>query len=294
MHIYMRAIGFSNFTTRKDLKEVLKSIITNSDKKEIAMNKDDIIIAEFSKDFGESIGIAVCGEFDEDENFIYDYYFPYLRGTEITTKESITIERHSSKESYAGVCDELKVGVYIIFYLQNMMPYIKARKTGKIPIIGTSLTISALSINGTIMMSIQKDENEKIMHKKNMQHRRTLIEAARAGDETAIETLTLEDMDMHTTISRNILKNDIFTIVDTYFMPYGVECDQYSILGEIIEFKIVENQITNENIYILSIYCNEIEFSVAINSLDLYGEPKVGRRFKGVVWLQGFINYPEI
>ena len=26
---------------------------------------------------------------------------------------------------------------------------------------------------------------------------------------------------------------------------------------------------------------------------DLFGEPAVGRRFKGVVWLQGFIEFPE-
>ena len=52
--------------------------------------------------------------------------------------------------------------------------------------------------------------------------RNRLIQAARGGDEEAIESLTLEDMDTYTTISRRIQKMDVFSLVDTYFMPYGV------------------------------------------------------------------------
>ena len=32
---------------------------------------------------------------------------------------------------------------------------------------------------------------------------------------------------------------------------------------------------------------------VCINEKDLLGEPKEGRRFKGVIWLQGRLNYPD-
>lgn len=117
--------------------------------------------------------------------------------------------------------------------------------------------------------------------------------AARKGDEEAIETLTLEDMDMYTAISRRIQKEDVFSLVDTYFMPYGVECDQYSVLGEIVGMRTAINQITEEKIYILTICCNELTFDVSINIIDIYGEPQIGRRFKGVIWLQGSINFPE-
>ena len=98
---------------------------------------------------------------------------------------------------------------------------------------------------------------------------------------------------MYTTISKKIQTEDIFSLVDTYFMPYGVECDQYAILGEIVGMRKVTNKITGEEIYILSIFCNELTFDVAINIIDLFGEPLVGRRFKGIIWLQGNINYPE-
>ena len=116
--------------------------------------------------------------------------------------------------------------------------------------------------------------------------------AARQGDEDAIETLTLEDMDMYTNISKRIRKEDIFSLVDTYFMPYGVECDQYSLLGEITDFHEVTNSITGEEVYFMTLSCNELLFDVCVNKKDVFGEPQVGRRFKGVVWLQGFINFP--
>ena len=76
-------------------------------------------------------------------------------------------------------------------------------------------------------------------------------------------------------------------------MPYGVECDQYSILGEIEECKVVTNAITAEQVYIMTLNCNDLCFDVCINSEDLLGEPAVGRRFKGIIWLQGHINFPE-
>lgn len=295
LHKYLRAIGFSKFESRKELKELLTSVVVNSTQRTYTTGADEVMLGEFCRDFAENMGIAVCGEFDEedDDKFIYDYYFPYLRGTGVTTTEDVSVERHAAKESYAGVCDDVKVGVSLIFYLQNRIPYIKAQTQGRLPIRGTSLTLSALSLKGNIMMPIQKDEYQKKRIQKESKNRNNLIAAARRGDEEAIETLTLEDMDMYTIISKKIHKEDVFSLVDTYCMPFGVECDQYSILGEIMECKTVKNFVTGEEVYQMSIYCNELTFDLCINTADLYGEPQVGRRFKGIIWLQGFINFPE-
>ncbi len=289
----MRSIGFSELSDRNKLKELITDVIMNADKRAYTMNQDDMLLGEFCKNFAENIGIAVCGEFDENDKFIYEYYYPYLIGTDITTSEDVSVERHAAKISYAGVCDDLKVGISLIFYLQNMIPYVKAQATGKLPIRGTTLTLSALSLTGSIMMPIMKDERQKRRVKRESATRNNLLAAARKGDEEAIETLTLEDMDMYSTISRKIQEEDVFSLVDTYFMPYGVECDQYSVLGEIVGMRLTTNQLTGEKIYILTICCNELTFDVCINIIDLFGEPQIGRRFKGVVWLQGFINFPD-
>ena len=99
-------------------------------------------------------------------------------------------------------------------------------------------------------------------------------------------------MDTYSSISRKIHNEDVFSIVDTYFMPYGVECDQYSVLGEIQNCRLVENNFTGEKVYQLTIDCNELIFDVCINEADVFGEPQAGRRFKGIIWLQGYINFP--
>lgn len=289
----MRAIGFSSLNSRSKLQELLTETVMHSERRDITKNEDNILLGEFCKDFAKGLGIAVCGEFDNDEKFIYEYYYPYLEGSGITSYEDVSVERHADKESYAGVCDEIKVGISLIFYLKNKIPYIKAQIADKLPVSGTTLTLSALSVSGTIMFPIQKDKEQIQRVKQASAARNNLMAAARKGDEDAIETLTLEDMDMYTTISRRIQNEDIFSLVDTYFMPYGVECDQYSVLGEIVGMRLVTNRITGEKIYILTICSNELTFDVSINTLDLYGEPKIGRRFKGVIWLQGQINFPE-
>ncbi|WP_334291787.1 DUF3881 family protein [Kineothrix alysoides] len=293
LHKYLRAIGFSKLKDRKELQNLLTDIIVNTNERAYTSNGEDTIIAEFRKDFAENMGIAVCGEFDREERYSYDYYYPYLRGTGITSEEDVSVERHAGTESYAGVCDDIKIGVSLIFYLQNMIPYVKAQNNNSLPIRGTTLTLSGLSLQGKVMMPIIKNEKDKKIIQKASNNRNSLIAAARKGDEDAIESLTLEDMDTYTTISKRIQKEDVFSLVDTYFMPYGVECDQYSILGEIIECHKVTNKMTGEEIHQMTVSCNDLQFDICINTEDLYGDPQVGRRFKGNIWMQGFINFPE-
>lgn len=293
MHKYLRAIGFSKLNDRKELQKLLTDIVVASTERAYTSNGEKTLLAEFDKDFAENIGIAVCGEFDEDDKFTYDYYYPYLKGNIVSSSEDVSVERHAAQESYAGICDDIKVGVSLIFYLQNMIPYVKAQNTGMLPIKGTTLTLSALSTKGSIMMPIQKTEKDLIKNRRTLITRSELINAARKGDEEAIENLTLGDMDTYTAISKRILKEDVFSLVDTYFMPYGIECDHYSILAEIVECNTIKNRLTEEEVYIMTVNCNDLLFDLCINKEDLYGEPAVGRRFKGSIWMQGFINFPE-
>ena len=74
-------------------------------------------------------------------------------------------------------------------------------------------------------------------------------------------------------------------------MPYGMVCDQYSVRGEILYYMPFKNIITGEEIYQLTLDCNDMQFDVCINKEDLLGEPQIGRRFKGVIWLQGELHF---
>ena len=205
MHKFLRAVGFSQYTEKKQVQKLIRDIIIHADERSYTTVGKKTLVAEFDRNFAEDIGIAVCGEFDEDDTYSFDYYLPYLRSDLVSTAEDISIERHAAKESYAGICDDPKVGVSLIFYLQNMISYLKLQGEGKIPAKGTSLNLSALSCRGTIMMPIQKTEWQKKKIAKDAVQRKRLIQAARGGDEEAMESLTVEDMDTYTSISRKIL-----------------------------------------------------------------------------------------
>jgi hypothetical protein len=202
----------------------------------------------------------------------------------------VTVERHAEKESYAGVCDDLSLGVSIIFYVQNVSDFLNEKRLNQLGSCTVTLKFSGLSTEGKILLPVVKGMTEEENTEAVLQ-RTKLIKAAREGDEEAIENLTIEDMDTYSMISRRIADEDVFSIISTYFMPYGVECDHYNILGEILKCNLVENSLTKEKIYVLTVESHDLIFEVCINQQDLLGEPQVGRRFKGVVWLQGEIIF---
>jgi len=294
LHRYLRAIGFSQLKTRSQVNSLLASVIRNADeKKYTSIDDTDVMFAEYSKEFAENVGLTVRGEYNEDNQFIFDYYFPYARGIQISSYEDISIERYAEKEAYAGVCDEIKVGVTLIFYLQNVISYLKIKNAGRLPVRGTSLVLGGLSVEGCILLPIKKNKQDLKRIKEEKMNRSRLLMAAKHGDERAMESLTLEDIDTYTNVSKKLMTQDVYTLVDSYFMPYGVECDQYSVLGEIMDYEYVTNKVTKEELCQLTVNCNDLVFDICINKADLIGEPEVGRRFKGVIWLQGNINFPD-
>lgn len=293
MHKYLRAIGFSKVKNRRQLNELVSIAVKNADERLYTSLDQETLLAEYNLFCGRNMGICVRGEYDENNLFLMDYYFPFFKGTQISSYADISVERHAEKESYAGICDDIKVGVSLIFYLQNIVSYLKRKHSDELPIMGTSLSLGALSTQGTIIMPILKNEQDVRRTRKMSNDRNRLIAQARKGDEDAIENLTLDDMDTYTSIAKMIVKEDVLSLVDTYFMPYGVECDQYAVLGEILDVSKAKNPITKEEVWQLTVDCNDLNMDICINSHDLYGEPAIGRRFKGSIWLQGTIHFPE-
>lgn len=292
MHKFLRAIGFSGIKTREQLEALLKETVDKKTDMNVVLFDDDICLGQYSRDFLPDIGLSVCGEIDDYERFSKDFYFPYIRGRQISSNESSYVERHAAQLSFAGICDDSKVGISIIYYLINRNRYISdSYKSGNEDVTGVTLSLSALATGGTIMMPLAKNVRQKAKADNSKKKRNRLLEAARNGDENAIESLTLEDLDIYSSLLRKIKSTDVYTLVDTYFMPYGVECDQYSVLAEITELEELENPVSGEFLYRMTLNCNEIPIDLCINKGDLFGEPEVGRRFKGNIWLQGYLNY---
>ncbi len=254
-------------------------------------NYEGRLFAEISKEFGYDCGITVCGEYDENNTFHMEYYFPYFSGSQITSYEEIVVERHAGKESFAGACDDMRVGISLIFYLLNAGDYLNVCRNGVLREMNTSLSLSGLAASGSILLPLNKNVKQIEADRRQSQQRNSLLAAARNGDEEAMESLTMEDIDIYTMISRRIQHEDVYSIVDSYLMPYGIECDQYNLMGEITDCNTTVNSVTGEKLYQFGLLTNDIPLDVCINEKDLMGVPEVGRRFKGVVWLQGMINF---
>lgn len=289
MHSYLRAIGFSNLRNESDTEKILEDVYRNFDNRNTVKGEHSVFV-EMEKEFATDMGIILCGDMDQN-GFHRQYYFPYYKGSGITTTEDLIVEKRVSGNSYAGVCDDGRVGVSLIFYLQNAAVYKKEQIFNRIFGRKTSTTFSGLSVSGMILLPVQKKESVQKLQKKNITKRNQLMNAAKNGDPEAIESLTIEDMDLYSMISRRVYKEDIYSIVDTFIMPYGIECDQYQIMGNINYYNKVRNNCTNEEIYQINLECNDLNFDICINKKDLMGDPEEGRRFKGTIWLQGRINF---
>ena len=293
MHKFLRAVGFSEYTKKKEIREMLSRIQDHHDELQVIQVPGDGTRAQLYTEVGNGIGISVYGELNEQDELEREYYFPFLRSTCISTQAPCQIQRHAEKESYAGICEEYRVGVSLIFYLQNGGEYMKRLQDSFRSTQISSVMLSALSVFGKILLPVQKTETQKERIKVAAANRTSLLEAARRGDTDAMDSLAMEDMDLYASISGRVREEDVYSIVDSCFMPFGVECDQYSLLGEILEVEKVTNRWTNEEIYVLMVECSDLMLQIGINKKDLLGEPVVGRRFKGPVWVQGQVNFLE-
>ncbi len=289
MHSYLRAIGFSEVIDRMELERLLGIIMEQPTEKKTYNMPNNKVFIEVSKMFSKQMGITIRGETDSEGKFYMEHYFPYFKSQYMSTKEETSIIKRVDTEAYTGMCDDIRLGVSLIFYLQNVVDYLTDGKNQTDRLLPIYLT--ALSISGKIILPMEFDEKLAKNNSADVQYRRQLIAEAKKGNQEAIDSLTIDDIDMYAMISRRAKVEDIYTIVETSFTPYGSESDNYTILGTIVDMDVLVNEYTGEEVYSLMISSNDVIFQVAINKKDLLGEPTVGRRFKGNVWLQGNIDF---
>lgn len=293
MHKYLSAVGFKHMESRKQLNKLLEYAESNFQWEKTVKVKDHMEISERVKHFTKDTGLMIYGTYDQNDNYEREYYIPFFEGKGEKKFEEVAVERHSSKNSYAGACEYPGIGITIIYYLQNAVEYLSELNFGQFNQTAVSLTLSGLASEGKILLPVIQEKQNFMEKEESLRKHSKLIKEARSGDENAIESLTMQEMDTYSMISKRIETEDVLSIVSTYFMPCGLECDQYSILGEILNFEKRENSLTKEQIYVLTVECNSLEFDVCINAEDLMGEPEIGRRLKANIWLQGRINFDE-
>lgn len=292
MHKFLRTIGFSLYQKDREIEKLLDKLCEDlSGMKRIQIDEESNL-CELRREVAPGMGIAMFGDMDKEGKFCRSYYYPYLTSSDVTSDVSCSIQRHAERETYAGLLDEYKVGISLIYYIDNSFEC-RERIIDHHSLETENSCLAGLAVSGKILLPIQKTETQRKKEKVAARDRNTLLEAAKNGDEDAMETLTIEDIDLYSQASRRVLKEDLYSIIDSCFMPCGVECDQYSIIAEIIKIDEKKNRYTDEEVYDFTVECSDLTFHVGIAKKDLLGKPEVGRRFKGQVWMQGVVNFAE-
>ena len=154
--------------------------------------------------------------------------------------------------------------------------------------------LSALSTGGRIIFPIRQTKEQIEKCDAATKKRNKLVDMALQGDINAIDDLTLSDYDLLTNLCERIKKEDVYSIVNSSFIPSGLECDCYSVVGNILEIGAYRNEVTGEEVYNMLLECNDNIINVGINKKDLHGIPQAGCRFIGKIWLQGYIDFKAL
>lgn len=292
MHKFLCSVGFGKYQKKKEIARLLDELEKSVAERKRIQVEPDSNLCEIRAEVAQGMGIVMVGETDEDGVFRREYYYPYLTAEDVSSEVECSIQRHAEKETYAGLLDETRVGISLIFYLDNGFEYLE-RKLDNVSQKVKAVKLTGLSEEGKILLPLHKTRKQIEKAKVAAKDRTSLLEASRNGDEDAMETLTIEDIDMYSQISRRVMKEDIYSIVDSSFMPSGIECDHYTVIGEIIRVEEKVNRISSEVVYDLTLSCNDMVFHVGIAKRNLLGEPVIGRRFKGQIWMQGAAVFEE-
>lgn len=289
MHVFLKSIGMSSIKTQNDLELLLKKVMSQADITKEFKRTDGNTTIEYIYGTSESTGIIVRGDVDALGNFHFGHYFPYVVPTRDNEEEEIFINKRVDTDAYTGMCEDFRIGMSLIFYIQNLTDCFESFGQNVSNVFDKNVRFAGLSEKGKILLPTTTHVKQSVNVTKDNK-RSELYEKAKQGNPEAIEKLTIQDIDRYAMVSQRIKKEDILSIVDTSIAPFGSESDIYKVIGNIEEARKEINKETGEEIWLLLIECDGIHFDISINAKDLLGEPVPGRRFRGGIWVQGEIT----
>ena len=119
MHKFLRSVGFSKLNTELQLEPLLVRA-ENEKYRVLTINAGEgVVTEEYQLPVAPSMGITLVGQRTPDGVFHREYYFPYMRSYDGTLTEEGAVERHLEKETYAGVLEDFRSGIPLIFYITN-------------------------------------------------------------------------------------------------------------------------------------------------------------------------------
>lgn len=287
MHEFLRSIGFKSLRTKKQLNELTNWVIEKPDQLSVVSLDAENNLAVAEREIAGHAGVSVVGEIDEHGTLVPEYYFPFIASTFISSDAHLSYEKQASKDSYIGMCEDYRMGMALIFTVRNLVDVVRDETSGLLDRPFTNVALSMLCSDGTILLPIL--ETEKVLDTRNggTELERKLLNEASQGDPDALDKLTRQEMMRYKNVMDHLHDTDIYTMVNSFFMPHGMESDRYYVMGEIEAVQMFENELTKEHFYRMKIRTNGMEMLIAIHTDDLLGVPAPGLRIKCHGWLLG-------
>lgn len=302
LHTYLSAVGYDPITRQSDIDAVLDGFVST------AVRENRIDIDEnnplpeglyearirqrlLSDALGNDVGaVVIRGLYDPaKKSFERQFYYPEIVGRSYdNVVTDVELEMERDRDIYLVHCDSIGNELEPIFFLSNSFDFVK--EYGRVESIKScNVVLGGLSVEGKIILPINKTDEQISKQHTDFRKRIGLVQEIKGGNQDAASQLAMIDYDAIADICRRVQNSDIYSVVDSSFVPSGMECDTYKVVGNIIYSELITNSITGGQVYYMDLECNNERLSIAINDQSLMGTPVEGLRFVGRVWLQGRI-----
>ena len=281
----MTSVGLGQIANKEQLDLILNNASQDPDKKYVLGLFDDDVYVEYFKFYQNTLGLNLRGTLDINEEFTVSNYFPMaLSDVSIEVSNLQVITGKNNDDVYA-VCEEEETGNEFFFSLQNYLEYMSCDEAN----LKYSMQLVGLADTGTIVLPIVK-EDEEILEEEEQAYKE-LVTRSRYGDKEADELILQNLIETSQMIQDRLQYEDFLSIVRTYFVPQNEERAEYFILGDIIRCEKIQNKLTEEYVWRLTLEVTGTYMQVFIGEKTVVGLPMVGMRYIGTCWLQGNVEF---
>ena len=278
MDKYFRAVGFSHLQAGKQLDTLIQtSFRTCESKYTTGFDSGDVILDCF-KYFGKGIGLGLSGKINKNKSVVLHKCFPFAESSCRVGAANAEIE-HVNNDRLMLFYDKKTFNQFVV----------KLQKTASLPEKITKLSITALSAKGKVLLPLVSDKQQVKIKKRDSKNIKRLLQKTCGGDTKAGKKLeeTLEQASQ--AIRCNMITDDFFSVVDSYFQPDDESEFAYDILADIIDVETITNSMTDEKLHSMTLDVAGTKLQLYINHNDLIGMPSKGMRFWGVCVLYGSV-----
>jgi len=140
LHKYLRAVGFTDPMNALDRLNLIDDIKTKASYRAEAacLESENDLLTELRLDLAGGCGVSLVGSFGEESDFLAGQVEPYLMPEAPATMEEVYVEERIDNRSYAGICDDMRVGTTLIFRLLNPVNTCALQDSRSFPVRGQS------------------------------------------------------------------------------------------------------------------------------------------------------------